>query len=173
MDLTFLDFGDDSSFQNLAEFIGAILAIIGQIMLGFSERSLALRGDSVTALTWGITERPRGSIVTQAAMLLSLLCVATDVNVSEVTHIAGVDSEKCDRMSRRGKTARASIAKEACDMGLGAVRVIGFETDETVMDVLRLCDPRIDLATETDFIRFWSQARHAIHAFTNRHHNHT
>ena len=102
-------------------------------------------------------------------MLWSLLCVATDVNVSEVTHIAGEDNENCDRLSRRGKTARAFVAKGASDMGLGAVSVIGFETDETVMEILRLCDPRIDLTTETDLIRFWSQARVAIHAFTTRH----
>lgn len=73
-------------------------------------------------------------------MLWSLLCVATDVNVSEVTHIAGEDNEKCDRLSRRGKTARAFVAKGASDMGLGAVSVISFETDETVMEILRLCD---------------------------------
>ena len=142
VDLTFLEFGEDSSFQNLAEFIGAILAVMGQIILGLSSRSLALRGDSVTALTWAITERPRGSIVTQAAMLWSLLCVATDVNVSEVTHIAGEDNEKCDRLSRRGNAPKASVEQEARDMGLTAVNVISFETDGTVMEVLRLCDPR-------------------------------
>ena len=61
-DLTFLEFGTDSSFQNLSEFIGAILAVMGQIILGQpgQRRSLALRGDSVTALTWSITERVRG-----------------------------------------------------------------------------------------------------------------
>jgi hypothetical protein len=50
VNLEFLAFGVDSSNQNLAEFIGAILAVIGQIMLGLSGRSLALRGDSMTAL---------------------------------------------------------------------------------------------------------------------------
>jgi hypothetical protein len=57
VDLTFLEFGTDSSFQNLSEFIGTILAVIGQIAIGLSGQSLALRGDIVTALTWSITER--------------------------------------------------------------------------------------------------------------------
>ena len=32
--LDFLRFGDDSSYQNLSEFIGAILAVVGQVVLG-------------------------------------------------------------------------------------------------------------------------------------------
>jgi hypothetical protein len=31
VDLLFLSFDDDSSFQNLSEFIGAIIAIVGHI----------------------------------------------------------------------------------------------------------------------------------------------
>jgi hypothetical protein len=102
VDFTLLGFGVDSSFQNLSEFIGAILAVIGQVILGFSGSSLALRGDSVTTLTWVITERPRGVIVTNAAMLRTLLCIAADINVKEVTHISGEDNDKCDHLSRRG-----------------------------------------------------------------------
>jgi hypothetical protein len=49
--LASLDFGVDSSNQNLAEYIGAILEVLGQVILGFSGTGIALRGDSVTALT--------------------------------------------------------------------------------------------------------------------------
>ena len=98
--LRFLGFGSDSSFQNLSEFIGAILAVIGQIMIGLSGRSIALRGDRITALTWAITERPRGSIVSNASIVWTLLCVATDLDVNEVTHIAGKDNSNCDSSHR-------------------------------------------------------------------------
>jgi hypothetical protein len=47
-------------------------------MLGHLGRSLALRGDSVTAFTWAIAERPRGEIVTNASIVWTLLCVATN-----------------------------------------------------------------------------------------------
>ena len=67
--ISFLKFGSDSSYQNLSEFIGAILAVLGHVFMGNRGKSLALRGDSVTALTWAITERSRGSIVTNAAMI--------------------------------------------------------------------------------------------------------
>ena len=91
VDLTFLGFGTDSSFQNLSEFIGAILAVMGHVVIGLpgQRRSLALRGDSVTALTWSITERVRGSIVTNASMVWTLLCVAADIDVTRIIYIPG------------------------------------------------------------------------------------
>jgi hypothetical protein len=69
VDLRFLGFEFDSSNQNLAEYIGAVVAVLGQVVLGYSGRSLALRGDSVTALTWAVTERPRGKIVTNSSII--------------------------------------------------------------------------------------------------------
>jgi hypothetical protein len=124
VDLSSLGFGVDSSFQNLSEFIGAILAVVGQVILGFSGRNVALRGDSVTAHTWAITERPRGLRVTNASMVLTLLCIAADVNVKEITHIAGEDNERCDRLSRRGSNPTMSVSEEAEDMGINGAAVV-------------------------------------------------
>jgi hypothetical protein len=42
VDLRFLGFGFDSSNHNLAEYIGAVIEVLGQVMLGYSGRSLAL-----------------------------------------------------------------------------------------------------------------------------------
>jgi hypothetical protein len=121
--LEFLGFGVDSSNQNLSEFIGAIIAVIGQAVLGSAGRNVALGGDSVTALTWAITERPRGVKITNAAMIWTLLCIAADVNVKEVTHIAGTANLNCDRLFRRKFDAVLSVADEASEMGVtgGAV----------------------------------------------------
>ena len=71
-------FGDNSSYQNLVEFLGAILATTGQTIMG---HSVALRRDSISALTLAVTERTRGAIVIRAAMVWTLLCVAADVHV--------------------------------------------------------------------------------------------
>jgi hypothetical protein len=96
-------------------------------MLGFAGTGIALRGDSVTALTWAMTERPRGVRVTNASMVWTLLCIATDIDVKEVTHIAGVDNEKCDRLSRRGGNSSISVADEAESMGMGGVEVVEMD----------------------------------------------
>ena len=167
VDLTFLGFGTDSSFQNLSEFIGAILAVMGQIILGRSgpNFSLALRGDSVTALTWSITERVRGSIVTNASMVWTLLCVSADVNMTEVIHIAGAENTNCDKLSRRGVHSTMSVEEEVRGMGIEGVRVVEINGDERVMDILRLCDPRREMLTETDFVKFWTEVRSAVASF--------
>jgi hypothetical protein len=85
---------------------------VGQIAIGLSGQSLALREDSVTALTWSITERVRGSIVTNTSMVWTLLCVPADINIQQVIHIAGVDNDKCDRLSRRGAHSTESVTEK-------------------------------------------------------------
>jgi hypothetical protein len=169
VDLTFLEFGTDSSFQNLSEFIGAIIAVMGQIALGLAGQSLALRGDSVTALTWSITERVRGSLVTNASMVWTLLCVAADIHVQQVIHIAGVDNDKCDRLSRRGSHSTVSVAEEAVKMGCGTVGTVEVNGEDSMMGVLRLCDPRRKMTTESEFVAFWSEVRGAIANFLHCH----
>jgi hypothetical protein len=159
----------DSSFQNLSEYVGAILAVVGQVVLGMTGSSIALRGDSVTALTWAITERPRGSIVTNAAMVWTLLCIAADINVREITHIPGEDNQRCDRLSRRGSNPALSIVDEAAEMGITGARVIELNGDQTIMGIIELCDPRILLESESEFVEFWTKARRVIDIFITTH----
>ena len=45
-----LAFKDDSSYQNLSEFMAAIVAALGFIRLVYTGKNLLLRGDSITAL---------------------------------------------------------------------------------------------------------------------------
>ena len=168
-DLLFLGFGENSSFQNLSKFLGAILAILGQVALGYRGRSVTLRGDSVTALTWAITERPRGERVMEAAMVASLLCIAAGVDVKEVTHIPGTEKNKCDRLSRRGCAPPLSITEEAKTMGMRGVDVVEIDSDEDIIAILKLCNPRCKLKSEQEFIGIWSTARNAIYSFLVRH----
>ena len=165
VDLTFLGFGDDSSYQNLAEFIGAILAVLGQVALGHAGTSLALRGDSVTALTWAITERPRGTIVTNAAMVWTLLCVSSDVDIKEVTHIAGKSNDNCDRLSRRGPRPDKSLEDDVAEMAIGAPTIIDLTGIAGVTRILQLCDPRRAFKSDSEFFSFWREAREAIGVF--------
>jgi hypothetical protein len=156
VNLRFLGFGSDSSFQNLSEFIGTILAVIGQIMIGLSGRSIALRGDSITALTLAITERPRRSIVSNASMLWTLLCVATDKDVNEITHIAGKDNSNCDRLSRREQDEpNVSVEQMTDEMGIGGTRVVELDSQEAKMSILRMCDPKRTRGSISEFLTLY------------------
>ena len=158
VNLTFLEFGDDSSYQNLAEFLGAILAVVGYIQLGHRGLSLALRGDSVTALTWAITERTRGCNVTNASMVWTLLCVAAEVDVTEMTHIAGKDNYRCDALSRLVETGQ-SVKEQAAEMGMTGAQIIDAQGDPNIMALLKQCDPRSILNSDDEFLEFWCRTR--------------
>jgi hypothetical protein len=167
VDISFLNFGSDSSYQNLSEFIGAILAVFGHVFMGNKGKSLALRGDSVTALTWAITERPRGSIVTNAAMIWTLLCVAADVDIREITHIPGELNDRCDQLSRRDADTGMSVSEHAEVLGIVSVNELNLENNIDVMALLRLCDPAIGIDSDDEFKIFWITARSHIDAILN------
>jgi hypothetical protein len=87
----------------------------------------------------------------------TLQCVAAEIHVQHVTLIAGVDNDNCDRLSRWGSHSTVSVEEEARNMGSGIVGTVEVNGDESMMGVLRLCDPRRKMTTESDFMVFWSE----------------
>ena len=108
----------DSSYQNTAEYVGAIVGILGHLKLGVSNEDIELRGDSLSALTWARTERPRGKVVTNATMVFTLLCVSHGIEAKEATHIGGHDNYRCDQLSHIAESSLA-VADILVDIGLG------------------------------------------------------
>jgi hypothetical protein len=47
-------------------------------------------------------------------------------------------------------------------MGMPGARVLEINGDETIMGIIELCNPRIQLDSELQFIDFWTSARVAI-----------
>jgi hypothetical protein len=72
----------------------------------------------MTALRWAVTERPRGTIVINASIVWTLLCVATNIDVIEYTHIPGEVNISCDRLSRRDAIPWMTVREEATRMGI-------------------------------------------------------
>jgi hypothetical protein len=88
------------------------------------------------------------------------------IDVNEVTHIAGKDNANCDRLSRREQDEpNVSVEQMADEMGIGGTRVVELGSQEAVINILRMCDPKIVLATESDFIVFWKRTRRSISEF--------
>jgi hypothetical protein len=44
-----------------------------------------------------------------------------------------------------------------------------MDTDQSVRDIIELCDPRTELNSESEFIRFWIRARSVIGLFIQKH----
>ena len=65
-------------------------------------------------------------------MVWTLLCIAADVDVIEVTNIPGEVNGRCDRLSRRGLNLIMSIVEEAAEMGITGARVIEMNGDKSI-----------------------------------------
>ena len=87
-------------------------------------------------------------------MVWTLLCVATNIDVREVTHIPGADNDKCDCLSRRGATREKTVLEEAEEMGIMGAVVMEVNEAQEIMHILRLCDPRRKLTSDSDFVEF-------------------
>ena len=118
----------------------------------------------MTALTWAITERPRGVLVTNAAMAWTLLCVAVaaEVHITEIEHLPGVLNEKCDRLSRMPCYKDTSISEELSEMGLSALRIVPMQTDLAIQELLQCCNPNIATGTDAEFMSLWGRMRAAV-----------
>ena len=72
-DITKLGFGVDSSYQNLAEFTGAVLSLVCIVKLGMLREVKDIRGDSISSLIWIEKERYKKRMFPQIPFLLRLL----------------------------------------------------------------------------------------------------
>jgi hypothetical protein len=103
IDITSLGFGSEARYQNTAEFLGPILGIEGLTELGLTAKSIHLRGDSITALTWASTEKFKGDLVSNAASVFILQGILSSVSVGKVTHLSAEENWRTDFLSR-GRT---------------------------------------------------------------------
>ena len=131
------------------------------LKLGVSNEDIELRGDSVSALTWAKTERPRGKVVTNAAMVFTLLCVSHGIEVKEATHIGGHANHRCDQLSRIAESGMA-VAEVLGSIGLGGIQNLMLERDNTAIKVVECC--RLDryFNAEEDFIAFWKEIKQTV-----------
>jgi hypothetical protein len=69
-------------------------------------------------------------------------------------------------LSRREQDEpNVSVEQMTDEMGIRGTRVVELGGQEAVMNILRMCDPKIVLATESDFIDFWKRTRSSISEF--------
>ena len=161
VDLRFLGFNEDSSFQNLCEYLAALLGLIGMVVLGIRGVEVEARGDNVSALSWIQKERARGDNVTNAWSVFTMLCLGNDLSVKVGTHIAGVNNIRCDALSRLSESKR-SIEETLGDVGLGGTKVVDLQGRRSVMQLLRCCDPTVQFNDEDSFLDFWNNIKGAL-----------
>ena len=180
IDISWLDFGTDSSFQNVAEYIGGLVGLIGLIKLGISNVAVEFRGDSLTALSWAKKEKSKGKLVSNAAIVFSLLCIRFGLNVQDTTHISGEENWRCDVLSRLTQE-KLTIIEALRKIERRDTKIVDMNDTEYTSILLRNCDPKVQFDNDDDFVNFWTEIQHALNGmatylnpFTTieRNHNH-
>ena len=156
-----LTFGDDSSYQNLCEFIGVTLGMMGLVKLGIKGVDVTMRSDSISALTWESTERYRGANVSNASMVFTMLCIMQRFVVKESVHISGTDNHKCNAVYRLHESAN-SIGDVMRRIGLGCSREVDLQSCQHVQHLLASCNLSISFKSESDFVDYWGGIRNAL-----------
>jgi hypothetical protein len=152
--------GADSSFQNTCEFVAQLVGLVALVRIAkemnVEVNAVLLRGDSVSALTWANAQSYRGEAVSNAASLFALLVVRYDIQIV-TEHIAGTDNGECDALSREGRVGDV----------LPGVRDLRLAEDRVMIDVVRLCNPRLQVSQDVDFLGFWHQANAIVRSLSS------
>ena len=161
VDLTWLDLGTDSSYQNVAEYMGGLVGLIGLLKLGVSNVAVEFRGDSLTALSWAKKEKSKGTLVSNAAIVFSLLCLRFGLNVQDTTHISGDQNWRCDTLSRLAQE-KLTISEALEKIDRTKTRIIDMNSSEFTSVLLRSCNPKMMLEKDEEFLFFWNEIQRAL-----------
>ena len=155
VDLGRLQFGEDSKFQNSAEFLISVVGLLVALKVWGRPEPLTVgfRGDSVTALRWIETESFKGDYVMNSSLAFMLICFENRVAVSGCSHIPAGSNEKADYLSRGGSVEGLR------QWGLMAPEVV----IPSIGDFISLCDPRINVfEDDARFIQHWRDLQRCI-----------
>ena len=161
VDLLWLDLVTDSSYQNVTEYMGGLVGLIGLLKLGISNVAVEFRGDSLTALSWAKNEKSKGTLVSNAAIVFSLLCIRFGLNVQDTTHISGDQNWRCDTLSRLAQE-KLTISEAFEKIERTQTRVIDMNGSEFTSVLLRSCNPKMMLEKDEEFLFFWNEIQRAL-----------
>jgi hypothetical protein len=139
-----------SQFQNTVEFIAVVIGCVCLVRRGFGGALIKLVGDNRTSLKWGLSERFKGTLALGASLAYVIIGCAFDLWVVEAVHVAGVENEIHDKMSR-------GCAPEF--LGFKEEVIMRAERDEVIAGWLKLCDPTVGMGDVGEFERWWGVAQ--------------
>ena len=166
-DISPMGFGTEAKYQNTAEFMGAICALVGIIRYGEGSSPFLLRGDSKSALSWAEKKRYRGDLTVPAGFLFNYIWISYQVMLCKIQHLPAEFNKACDDLSRDFLANVAAFRKQglkdrklpkgerryAVDMSK-----VGDRSDCMEWEIfMAICDPKQEWESEEDFAIFWSR----------------
>lgn len=137
---------DESRYQNSVEFIAVVIGFWLLHRRGISDCTVRLEGDSITALTWGTTERFKGLLNLGAVITFILLGTRYNIWVQDSVHVPGVDNTTYDALSR-GTSCQ--------ELGFDASTTVDLSSDIDFNSLIRLCNPKLTYNNENELLELW------------------
>jgi hypothetical protein len=139
----------DSSYQNFSEFLAALFAIVGVLMLGGQGEPLRLRGDSMSALKWCEKGVVRSGLATMAGVVWGALMMKHEVHVADTVHLKAELNQRTDCLSRGGTWGEVMELDQRLYGGRlkEGLKRIDFPAER----LLNMCDPRRVLEGDGDY----------------------
>lgn len=156
VNISHLGFGTDSSFQNSAEFLGALLCVQGLVTMGVTDSPILLRGDSVSALSWAQKGSVRSDLAIRAAAMWAQFTSVFAVNIVGTAHLSHERNSRTDILSRHGTWLDVLVTDRA-EYG-GTLPSIVPELLLPCKDLLLLVNPTRTLESSSDFYSFFSES---------------
>jgi hypothetical protein len=92
---------DESSYQNLAEFVGILALVLMLVTRGVTGVSFIVRGDSKTALKWASSQKyGRADRNNNASLLFTLLMTKFKLQVHSTEFLRSKENHLCDALPR-------------------------------------------------------------------------
>lgn len=154
VDITSLNFGEDASFQNTAEYTASLLCARGLTLLGAQGQPVLLRGDSVSALTWATKGTVRSDRALRAAAMWAQYVVMKGINVVGTHHLSHEINTRTDILSRQGSWHDV-LAEDVQHYG-GRLHPCTPELDLHCQNLLHLVDPQRPLDSDAEFGEFFN-----------------
>jgi hypothetical protein len=138
--------------QNTAEFVACVLGIT----LLFQQRvyisSVSLRGDSVTAGSWGLSRRARSLTALNAAVVYTLVMVMRQKDAVQYHLIKSEQNWRCDLLSRQGSWEEL-ISRDSSWTSVRPRQVKGLQ------QLLTICNPKYSWVATA---KGWDLARRTV-----------
>jgi hypothetical protein len=147
---------EDSYMQNTTEYMAVIIGLstVLSYMLGGPGRSVILRGDSKTALSWAEKGRVRSDRSARLACLFTLVLARSGLRICDTDHALAEVNATPGLLSRRDERGQhrsmGEVIPEARDLALYA--------KECVRAAVYLCDPKKGPLKKDSFEDFWKEA---------------
>jgi hypothetical protein len=85
--LSSLCFGEDSSYQNCAEFITKVVGLLGLAKLGVRDQTLHVIGDDMSALSWARKGRTRSALARDAVLVFVTVALELGLTIDGTDHL--------------------------------------------------------------------------------------